>query len=104
LYGLRRQTQIIYPLDSYQIVNLLGLQQGDVVFESGVGSGALALIMLNMGIKLFSFEKRQEFIDLASDNIARWQQFSGQKFDHNILHFDITEDKIEDRFVDFFDK
>lgn len=103
-YGLKRQTQIIYPIDSWQIVNLLGLQKNDVVFESWIWSGALSLIILNNGVNLFSFEKREEFITLAKSNIKKWEDFIWYRFNHKIYKFDIIEEKISEEFYNFFDK
>ncbi len=104
MYWLKRQTQIIYPTDCIQIANLLGLQQNDLVFESWIWSWALSLIMLNFGVNLYSFERRQEFIDLAKYNISKWEKFCWKNYSHKILNFDIVEDNISKDFLNFFDK
>ncbi len=104
LYGIKRQTQIIYPNDSYQIINLLWTSKKDVVFESWIGSWALSLVLLNSWVKLYSFEKRQEFIDLATQNIKLWEKFVWYNFDHKVVNFDIVENEISSKYHNFFDK
>ena len=103
MYWLKRQTQIIYPQDAIQIGNVLGLKSWDLVFESWIWSWALSLIMLNFGVKLTSFEKRKEFIELASSNIKRREEFVWCRFDHKIYNKDIINDNF-DKFENYFEK
>ena len=44
MYGLRRETQIVYPKDGCYICFKLSLKHGDRVIEVGTGSGALTLL------------------------------------------------------------
>jgi len=103
MFWLKRQTQIIYPQDSYQILNLLSVEKDNLVFESWIWSGALSLVLLNVGVKLISFEKKEEFINLAKSNISMRENFKNIKFNHAVYQKNIIEDDFDD-FKDFFDK
>ncbi|MDQ7055964.1 MAG: hypothetical protein Q9M89_05645 [Persephonella sp.] len=72
MYGIKRKTQIIYPKDSSYITLKLGLTDGMKVLESGVGSGALTIVMANAvkpSGRIYSFEKREKYINNAYNNI-----------------------------------
>jgi tRNA (adenine57-N1/adenine58-N1)-methyltransferase catalytic subunit len=69
--SMPRGAAIIYPKDAAQILGMADIFPGAVVVEAGVGSGALALWLLRAigptGV-LHSFERRQEFADIAQAN------------------------------------
>jgi tRNA (adenine57-N1/adenine58-N1)-methyltransferase len=68
-----RGAAIIYPKDSAQIVTMGDIFPGARVVEAGVGSGGLSMYLLRaIGPegKLDSFERRQEFADIARANVA----------------------------------
>ncbi len=72
MYGLKRETQIIYPKDSSYICSYLSLKNGDKVFECGCGSGALTMSMANIIApegKVYSYERKERFINLATENL-----------------------------------
>ncbi|WP_125098484.1 tRNA (adenine-N1)-methyltransferase [Leucobacter chromiireducens] len=75
--SMPRGAAIVYPKDAAQILSLADIFPGARVVEAGVGSGALSLHLLR-GIgergELFSFERRDEFADVARANVAA---FSG---------------------------
>ena len=69
--GMPRGAAIIYPKDAQAILGQADIFPGARVVEAGVGSGALSLWILRaLGPDghLFSFERRQEFADVASSN------------------------------------
>ena len=75
--SMPRGAAIVYPKDAAQIVSLADIFPGAVVVEAGVGSGALSLHLLRaIGAhgRLYSFERRDEFADIARANVAA---FSG---------------------------
>lgn len=75
--SMPRGAAIVYPKDAAQILSLADVFPGARVVEAGVGSGALSLHLLRaIGPEgeLFSFERREEFADIARGNAAA---FSG---------------------------
>ncbi len=71
--SMPRGAAIVYPKDAAQILSLGDIFPGATVVEAGVGSGALSLSLLR-GIgaagRLISFERREEFADIARGNVA----------------------------------
>ncbi|MFG6476806.1 tRNA (adenine-N1)-methyltransferase [Microbacterium sp. P06] len=70
--SMPRGAAIVYPKDAAQILSQADIFPGAVVVEAGVGSGALSLWLLRAigGTgRLVSFERREEFADVARANI-----------------------------------
>lgn len=73
--SMPRGAQIIYPKDAGQIIVEGDIFPGAVVIEAGVGSGALSSYLLRaIGDKgkLFSFELREEFAQIAEANVENF--------------------------------
>lgn len=71
--SMPRGAAIVYPKDAAQILALADIFPGATVVEAGVGSGALSLWLLRaIGPegRLLSFERREEFADVARGNAA----------------------------------
>jgi tRNA (adenine57-N1/adenine58-N1)-methyltransferase len=71
--SMPRGAAIIYPKDAAQILGLADVFPGATVVEAGVGSGALSLWLLRAigpSGRLVSFERREEFADIARGNVA----------------------------------
>jgi tRNA (adenine57-N1/adenine58-N1)-methyltransferase len=71
--SMPRGAAIVYPKDAAQILAQADIFPGAKVVEAGVGSGALSLWLLRaIGSTgyLNSFERRQEFADVATGNVA----------------------------------
>lgn len=71
--SMPRGAAIIYPKDAAQILASADIFPGARVVEAGVGSGALSIWLLRaIGEtgRLTSFERREEFADVARDNVA----------------------------------
>ncbi|RFA14667.1 SAM-dependent methyltransferase [Subtercola boreus] len=71
--AMPRGAAIIYPKDAAQILAQADIFPGATVVEAGVGSGALSLWLLRaLGPAGFlsSFERRDEFADVARANVA----------------------------------
>jgi len=69
--SMPRGAQIIYPKDAGQIVTMGDIYPGARVVEAGLGSGALSLSLLRAvgdNGSLHSFERREEFADIARAN------------------------------------
>ncbi len=71
---LRRGPQVILLKDAAMISALTGLQSGDRVIDCGAGSGFLACYLGSIVApagKVFSYEKREEFQQLAAKNVEK---------------------------------
>lgn len=71
--SMPRGAAIVYPKDAAQIVMQADIFPGATVVEAGVGSGALSLALLRAvgeSGRLISFERREEFADVARANVA----------------------------------
>ncbi|MHB1172782.1 MAG: tRNA (adenine-N1)-methyltransferase [Lacisediminihabitans sp.] len=71
--SMPRGAAIIYPKDAAQILALADVFPGATVVEAGVGSGALSLWLLRaigQNGRLTSFERRDEFAQVARGNVA----------------------------------
>lgn len=78
--NISRKTTIIYPKDAGIMLLEAGIRAGSVVGEAGTGSGSLTLVLsLAVGKegKVYSFEKRREFVELALKNleISPWKNY-----------------------------
>ncbi len=75
MVSMPREAAVIYPKDAAQILMWADIFPGARVLEAGVGSGALSLALLRaIGPegRLDSYERRQEFADVAAANVATW--------------------------------
>jgi tRNA (adenine57-N1/adenine58-N1)-methyltransferase len=73
--SMPRGAQVVYPKDSANIVGLADIFPGAHVVEAGVGSGALSMSLLRAvgeGGRLSSYERRQDFADIARANADRF--------------------------------
>ncbi|MCF7935715.1 MAG: tRNA (adenine-N1)-methyltransferase [Synergistales bacterium] len=72
---LKRQTQIVYPKEAGYLLLHLGIAPGARVLECGTGSGALTTVFAHFvgdGGRVYSYDKRQNFTELAMANCCRW--------------------------------
>lgn len=79
ILSMPRGAAIIYPKDAASIVSEGDIFPGADVLEAGVGSGGLALYLLNAvgeAGSLHSVEKREDFAKIAEGNVTLWY---GQK-------------------------
>lgn len=70
--SMPRGAAIIYPKDAAAILAKADIRPGATIVEAGLGSGALSLWLLRALAgtgRLVSFERRQEFADVAIGNI-----------------------------------
>jgi len=70
--SMPRGAAVVYPKDAGQVVAMADIFPGAHVVEAGVGSGALTMSLLravgDQGL-VHSYERRQEFADIARGNI-----------------------------------
>lgn len=70
--SMPRGAAIIYPKDAAQILAKADIRPGAVVVEAGLGSGGLSMWLLRAlagSGRLVSFERREEFADVAIGNV-----------------------------------
>lgn len=73
-YGkIKRAPQIIPRKDVAAIVAETGIGKGSVVVDAGAGSGALALFLANIAKKVVTYEVREDFAQIAEENIMQLQ-------------------------------
>ena len=75
MYGLRRETQIVYPKDACYICFKLSLKHGDRVIEVGTGSGALTVLFsraVGPAGMVVSFEKEERHYKNARKNVEKF--------------------------------
>lgn len=103
LKRLKRRTQIIYPKDLGTLILAADLAPGKRVLESGIGSGATSAVMLRfLGTKgrLISYERREEFAQLALETIADIEaSFGPNQASHDVQIRDVYEG-IDERRLD----
>ncbi len=101
--SMPRGAAVVYPKDAAQIVSMADIFPGARVVEAGVGSGALTCYLLRaVGPtgRLSSYERREEFADVARRNVTQW--FGGDHPAWSLTVGDLAETlpQGEDREVD----
>jgi tRNA (adenine57-N1/adenine58-N1)-methyltransferase len=84
LYGIRRETQIIYPKDTFYIAKKLNLKEGSKLLEFGTGSGAATMVFSSSVGKegrVYTFEREERIFKVAKKNLERFG------FTHNVVMF-----------------
>jgi len=74
LQKIERRTQIMYPKDMALLLVYSNIGSGSVVVEAGTGSGALTSLLafyVKPDGKVYSYETRPEFIEVAERNLKR---------------------------------
>jgi len=98
--SMPRGAQVVYPKDSANIVGMADIFPGAHVVEAGVGSGALSMSLLRAvgeNGRLSSFERRQDFADIARANADR---FFGGPHPAWTITVGSLQDALSDRDVD----
>ena len=72
LYGFKRETQIVYPKDSFFISLKIGAGPGKKVLDFGTGSGAMCAVFSWLGCEVHTFEVRENFYRNAKRNLERF--------------------------------
>ena len=81
--SMPRGAAIIYPKEAQAILGQADIFPGARVVEAGVGSGALSLWLLRaIGPQghLYSFERREEFSEIAELNVATFHGFTPENW------------------------
>lgn len=102
MYGLKRETQIVFPKDSAFICFKLGLKNGSKVLEIGTGSGVLTFMFSRLTGpqgKVISFEKEERHFKNARKNIERFAEWENVELYHND-EVDCAENGFDAAFID----
>jgi tRNA (adenine57-N1/adenine58-N1)-methyltransferase len=95
MYGVRRETQIVYPKEAYHICFKLNLKNGSKIFEAGAGSGALTCIfsrMVGPEGKVVTLEKEERHYKNSRKNIERFTDWDNVELRQgDIIDFDETD-------------
>jgi len=71
---VQRKTQIIYPKDAAWLVLALNIKPGMKIIEIGTGSGAFTILLAQLigpDGKVYTFDRREDFLKNAKENIKR---------------------------------
>jgi len=88
--AFKHQSQIIYEKDAAMISMLLDVKPGDVIYETGTGSGSLTAILaraVGTDGRIVTHDNRQKAIEVAKENLA---MIGLDNVDFN--HRDVTEE------------
>ncbi len=66
----RRGPQVVLAKDAAQILAVTGVGKESNVIDAGSGSGFLAIFISNYVKKVFTYESRKEFYEIAKQNIS----------------------------------
>lgn len=69
---MKRGAQVIYPKDLGPILMQADIFPGARVFESGLGSGALSMVLLRAGALITGYELRDDFAEQAVSNVREF--------------------------------
>ena len=92
MYGVRRETQIVFPKDAFFISVKLDIRAGSRVLEIGTGSGALTLLLsraVGPEGQVVSIEKEERHYKNAQKNLAKYLEFRNTELlNIDVLDFD----------------
>ena len=97
--SMPRGATIVYPKDAAMILGVADVFPGAKVIEAGVGSGALTISLLRaIGEHgtLCSFERREEFAQIAAENVESY--FGYKPSNWNLSIGSVQESKTENKF------
>lgn len=98
---IKRAPQIIPRKDIGMIIAETGIGKKSIVLEAGTGSGALCFMLANIVKKVYSYELREDFFKIASEN-ARFLGLKNVVLNNKSIYDKIN--KIDEKSVNNADK
>ena len=101
--GFKRKTQVIYPKDAALIILKTGIGPGYRVVEAGAGSGYLTALLayhVRPNGKVYAYDIRRDFINLAAENLAKAGLSSYVIFKERDIREGIDEREIDAAILD----
>jgi tRNA (adenine57-N1/adenine58-N1)-methyltransferase len=98
LQGIKRKAQIILPRDASQIILNCSIETGNIVMESGIGSGSLTIALANAvspNGEVISYDNREDFIKHAIQNLKRANFENIVKIKHKDVTLGIDEKDLD---------
>lgn len=71
LKGMKRGPAVIIPKDIGLVISYTGVGKGSKVLEAGAGSGFATIILGNIAKSVVSYERNEQFFELASRNVEK---------------------------------
>jgi tRNA (adenine57-N1/adenine58-N1)-methyltransferase catalytic subunit len=71
LRKLKRGPQVVLPKDIGMIIAYTGIGKASKIVDAGAGSGWLAVSLANIAKTVVTYERREEFAELARNNAER---------------------------------
>jgi tRNA (adenine57-N1/adenine58-N1)-methyltransferase catalytic subunit len=102
MYGVRRETQIVFPKDAFFALSKLDVRPGAFVLEIGTGSGAMTLLLSrSVGSEgmVSTVEKEERHFKNAKKNVEKYREFDNVDF-HNADVADFEGGPFDAAFVD----
>ena len=102
MYGVRRETQIVFPKDAFFICLKLDVRCGSRVLEVGTGSGAMTLLLARAAGpegQVVSVEKEERHYKNSRKNIERFADFPNTEV-HNTDIDEFVASPFDAAFVD----
>ena len=85
MHKASRGPQVVLPKDAGAIIAATGCSPGWRVVDAGAGSGFLSMFLANLGCKVYSYENRKQFYEVAKKNVSKFGK------DVTIYHKDISK-------------
>ncbi|MFA5618225.1 MAG: methyltransferase domain-containing protein [Syntrophorhabdaceae bacterium] len=102
MYGLKRETQIVFPKESFYIAFRLSLKKGSRVLEVGTGSGANTFILshaVGPEGRVVSYEQEERHFRNAKRNIERFCEWDNVEL-HNEEFTGYNGEEFDAAFID----
>lgn len=99
MFKAKRSTTVVYPKDLGLVILETAIGPGSRVIDIGTGSGVMALVLAQLvapGGMVFTYERREEFIETARQNIER----AGCMKQVTFHHWDAVEKGFKEKDID----